>query len=238
MQKILILGATSGIGREIARIYAANGHQVIAAGRRISLLEELQNEFPDNIHIYTADISKIETINSHLNKMANRLNGIDILILSSGIGKRNSELNPEQELLTVDTNVAGFTAVTGWAFHYFQKQNHGHIVATSSIAGLRGNRFAPAYGASKAFNINYLQALRQLAHHQKLNITISDIRPGFVDTAMSQGEGVFWSAPAHKAALQIVKLIDRKKEIIYITKRWRYIAFLIQLIPRFIFERI
>lgn len=238
MRKIIVLGATSGIGREVARLYAAHGCKVCAGGRREELLLELKAEFPDRILMHPVDIADILSVESCLEEMVNQLGGLDLLFLSSGTGQRNSELNPAPEQVTVETNVAGFTAVVDWAFRYFRNNGGGHIAAISSIAGLRGNRYSPAYSASKAYNMNYLQSLRQLAHYQKLRIFVTDVRPGFVDTVMAQGEGVFWLAPVQKAARQIVRAVDKKRGIVYVTKRWRYVALLIKIIPRFIFERI
>lgn len=238
MRKIIVLGATSGIGREVARIYAGKGCLVGITGRRQELLHELEQEAPDRFVAASFDISDIASVESNLETLVNRMGGLDLLVLSSGYGKRNSELASEPEQLAIKTDVAGFTAVVDWAFRYFKQQQHGQIAAISSIAGLRGNRFSPAYSASKSYNMTYMQSLRQLAHHQKLNIQITDIRPGFVDTCMAQGEGVFWSAPVPKAAAQIVKAVEEQKDIVYVTKRWRFVAMVVKLIPRVIYERI
>lgn len=238
MRKIIVLGATSGIGREVARIYAGKGCLVGITGRRQGLLQELEEEAPDRYVAASFDISDIASVETNLEALVDRLEGLDLLFLSSGYGKRNSELESEPEQLTVKADVSGFTAVVDWAFRYFKQQQHGQIAAISSIAGLRGNRFSPAYSASKSYNMTYMQSLRQLAHYQKLNIQITDVRPGFVDTCMAQGEGVFWSAPVPKAACQIVRAVEEQKDIVYVTKRWRFVAMAIKLIPRTIYERI
>jgi short-subunit dehydrogenase len=238
MQKVIVLGATSGIGREVARLYASQGCSVGITGRREELLSELRAECPERYFASAFDISHVSSVERCLDALTEQLGGLDLLLLSSGYGKRNSELAFETEQLTIQTDVSGFTAVVGWAFKYFVQQNYGHIAAISSIAGLRGNRYAPAYSASKGYNMHYLQSLRQLVNHQRYNICITDIRPGFVDTQMAQGSGVFWSAPVPKAAAQIVRAIQQKREVVYITKRWRYVALLLRLIPRVIFERI
>jgi short-subunit dehydrogenase len=79
----------------------------------------------------------------------------------------------------------------------------GHLVGISSIAALRGDRESPAYNASKAFESNYLKELRQKVRNSRLSIIITDVKPGFVDTAMAKGDGIFWAAPVEKAAVQI-----------------------------------
>jgi len=172
MQKVIVLGATSGIGREVARLYASRGCAVGITGRREELLAELRAESPERYFASAFDIGVVSLVERCLDALTEQLGGLDLLILSSGYGKRNSELAPETEQLTIQTDVSGFTAVVGWAFNYFAQQNHGHIAAVSSIAGLRGNRYAPAYSASKGYNMHYLQSLRQLANHQKYNIYI------------------------------------------------------------------
>ena len=111
------------------------------------------------------------------------------------------------------------------------------MAAISSVGGLRGNRQAPAYNASKAYQINYMEALRQKAARLKQPVFVTDIRPGLVDTEMAKGEGLFWVSPVDKAARQIVFAIKRKKKIAYVTKRWWFIAIIMKRIPRIIYDR-
>jgi short-subunit dehydrogenase len=151
-------------------------------------------------------------------------------------GKETFDWFKEKE--TIDTNVTGFTAMTMASYYYFLKQKKGHLVGISSVAALAPNSDSPAYSASKAFVSNYLQGLTIHAYKSKLPISITDIRPGFVDTKMAQGEGVFWKASKDVAAFQIYQAIKKKKSIAYVTKRWRLIAWILKCIPRFIYKRI
>ena len=96
---------------------------------------------------------------------------------------------------------------------------------------------APAYNATKAFQINYLEGLRQKASKLKMPITVTDIRPGFVNTNMAKGEGQFWVAPVGKAANQTFDAIKRKKKVAYISRRWRLVAILLKLIPGSLYAR-
>ena len=132
--------------------------------------------------------------------------------------------------------MAGFTTVATWAFDYFIKQGAGQLAAITSIAGLRGGRHNPAYNASKAYQISYLEGLRQKAASLKLPLIITDIRPGFVDTPMAAGDGLFWVAPVPKAAQQIYDAIEHKRSVVYITRRWRLIAFIMKLIPELVYK--
>jgi short-subunit dehydrogenase len=123
------------------------------------------------------------------------------------------------------------------AFKHFLEQSSGHLVGISSIAALRGSGATPAYNASKAFVSNYLEGLRQKASKLKLPITVTDIQPGLVDTAMAQGEGLFWIAPPEIAARQIFDTIKSRRKRAYITKRWRLIAWLLKAMPDRIHNR-
>jgi short-subunit dehydrogenase len=153
------------------------------------------------------------------------------------MGDFNHELDFEIEKRTIDTNVTGFTCVADWAFNYFKHQGKGHLVGISSVAGLRGSSIAPAYNATKAFQINYLEGLRQKAAKLNSKILVTDVRPGFVDTAMAKGNGQFWVAPVDKAVDQILAAIKKETKIVYITKRWKLIGALLKRIPLTMYDR-
>ena len=231
MKKAIIIGATSGMGRSLAKLMVENDYLVGITGRRIQLLEEIKAEKPESYRIKTFDITHSQIIVQQLEELTLELGGLDILILSSGTGDLNEKLDFETEKRTIDTNVSGFTAIVDWAFNYLIAQKHGHLVAISSIAGLLGNSEAPAYSASKAYQINYLEGLRIKAAKIELPFFISDIRPGFVNTDMAKGQKLFWIASADKAAIQIFNAIQKKRKVAYITRRWVLIAFLFKYIP-------
>ena len=211
MKKAIIIGATSGIGLELAKILSQNGYCVGIAGRRLSLLEELKSELGENAFIQALDVTQPEAID-RLQSLIEKMGGIDLIVIIAGTGSIDPLLPWSKEKETIDTNVTGFTAIANTAWHYFKEKGKGHIVGISSIAAIRGG-IAPAYNASKAFVSNYLQGLRCIATKAKLPITITDIQPGFVDTAMAQGEGLFWVASPQKAATQIFDAIDRKSVV-------------------------
>ena len=150
----------------------------------------------------------------------------------------NKKLEFKKENSTNQLNVIAFTEIVGWAFNYFEKQGKGHLVAISSIAGLRGSRMAPAYNASKAYQINYLEGLRQKAMNSKKQIYVTDIRPGFVDTEMAKGDGQFWVSTKEKAAKQIYGLIKNKKNIGYVSKRWRLISLILKIMPNGMYKKL
>ncbi len=237
MKKAIIVGATSGIGRELAKLLTANSYVVGLTGRRTELLDEIKKENPNAYAIKSLDVTDTKNTIEKLEELIIEIGGMDLLILSSGTGDVNEHLDFEIEKRTIDTNVTGFTCIVDWAFNYFERQKYGHLVAISSVGGLRGSRQAPAYNATKAYQINYLESLRQKATNLKTPIFITDIRPGLVDTAMAKGNGLFWVMPLNKATNQIFRAIQRKRKVAYVTKRWGIIAFISRHLPRFIYDK-
>ena len=235
-QKAIVVGATSGIGKELALILSQNGYQVGITGRREELLNQLEKEYPDTLVPSAFDCTS-ENALENLQDIATKLGGLDLLIFSSGTGDLNEVLDYDIEQMTNALNVVAFSKIQGWAFRFFQKQGYGHLVAISSIGGLRGSGIAPSYNASKSYQINYLEGLRQKAVKSKEQLTITDIRPGFVDTAMAKGDGKFWVASPKKAAKQIYHAIQKKRDIVYITKRWKIIAIILKILPTWAYKR-
>jgi short-subunit dehydrogenase len=184
------------------------------------------------------DVQHLSTVESICNELVHQIGGLDLLIISAGIGEANKDLSFEVENNVIKTNIQGFTCVADWGMNYFKKQGHGHLVNMSSIAGIRGNGIAPSYNATKAYQINYLEGLRLNAYRSHSDIHVTDIRPGYVDTDMAKGDGMFWVAPVEKAARQIFYGIKRKKKVVYITNRWRLISYLLKSMPYSILQKI
>ena len=131
----------------------------------------------------------------------------------------------------------GWTAAVDWAYGLFERQGCGHLVVITSVGGLRGGGAAPAYNASKAYQINYAEGLRQRAAKSSRTVCVTDIRPGFVATAMAKGEGLFWVMPAGKAADQIVRAIRRRRPVAVVTRRWRLLAWVLKHLPECIYRK-
>ena len=238
MKKAIVIGATSGIGKSISEILIQHDYSVGITGRRIEMLLSLKEKNPEKICYCQMDVQDVSAIESIGNKLVHQLGGLDLLIISAGIGDENKWLNFSIENNVIKTNIQGFTCVANWAMNYFKKQGHGHLVNISSIAGLMGNGDAPSYNATKAFQINYLEGLKLNADKSGAEIIVTDVRPGYVDTDMAKGDGMFWVAPVEKAAQQIFTAIKRKKKVVYITKRWRIIGLLLKIIPYSILRKV
>ena len=237
MKKAIIIGGTSGIGRGLAEILIDNNWIVGITGRRTKLLKEIQEKSKNQILIQEHDITEINNSDEKMNLLFNQLKTVDLVIVSSGVSELNQELNWVVENKVIQTNVNGIAKVYEFVFSKFKKQGYGHLVGISSIASLRGNRYSPSYSASKAFQANYLEALRCVAKNEKLDIQITDVQPGFVDTPMAKGDGLFWVASVKKASNQIYSGILKKKKKVYITKRWRLIVWVMKLAPSWILEK-
>jgi short-subunit dehydrogenase len=237
-KKVIIIGATSGIGREVALIYIAQGWKVGVAGRREAELEALRSAYPEQVSAQALDVTK-EDAPQKLQALIEQVGGMDVFLLSSGIGKQNPTLETGLELATAATNVEGFIRMTNAAFHYFEQQGHGHLAVISSIAGTKGLGAAPAYSATKGFQNIYMDALDQLARMKKQNIRFTDIRPGFVATPLLNNQKKYpmlMDAPI--VALDIVSAIEKKKRVAIIDWKFRLLVGFWQLIPKWIWLRL
>jgi short-subunit dehydrogenase len=238
-KRIIIIGATSGIGEELARQAVKNGYIVGGTGRRTERLKRLKEELGENFHFTGMDVTRHDEAKVALNQLIGEMGGMDIIVLNAGISNYQASSITGMEQMVIDVNVSGFVQLFGIAFQYFRKQGHGQIVGVSSIAGLFGSSRAAPYSASKAFISTYMQAYRQRSNKLNDDITITDVIPGFVESEMTEGKrGMFWVADTEKAVKQMLKDIENKKAYSYVTRRWRLIAWLIKLTPNWILDRL
>lgn len=230
-KKIIIMGASSGIGYELARIYIAQGWIVALAARRIEPLEKLQTMAPDRVFIAQIDITK-EDAEKKIQTLYHTLGNVDLYLHVSGVGWENTQLNPAIEQQTALTNVMGFTMCIDTIFHLMCKQKKGHIAAISSIAGTKGLGPSAAYSATKAYQNTYMEALEQLVCNLKLNIQFTDIRPGFVDTPLLDKVRYPMMMQPADVANAIVKGIEKNRHILVIDWRYCLLTKLWRLMPR------
>jgi len=239
MKNAIVFGATSGIGKGLAKELLKNNYKVAITGRRIEKLKEFEKEYPGKIIIKQNDVQELDALEKIFKELVSEMKTIDLIIQSTGIGFVNSDLDFNKENETVQTNVVGVTKVYELAFNLFKKQEFGHLVGISSIASLRGNKDAPAYFASKAYQKSYLEGLYFKTKTIKSNqVFVTDVRPGFVDTAMALGEDVFWLVPLDKATKQIYSAIKKKKRKVYISKKWTLIAWVYKIAPAWFLKKI
>ena len=232
--RVLIIGASSGIGKELSLRYTSLGNEVIAVARLKPLLQELAHT-NSNIQVAPCDVADLEGSQALLTQVF--ASPIDLAILCSGVGDLNPDLDFAIERPTLDINVIGWTFFADFIYKQFEEQQYGHLAVISSCGGLRGEPMAPSYSASKAFQINYTEALCKKAFKSKLPIVVTDIRPGLVNTRMAKGEGLFWVMPVEKVAVQIMTAITKKKDVAIVTKRWAILHWIMKHLPRSIYKR-
>ncbi len=234
-KKILIVGGSSGLGSQLAILYARHHCDGAVIARREHLLTELREQFPDRIITKRADIAD-ETIGDTIRETIQTLKGADIVIIAASIIQLNDSLKAGPEDETVAVNVKGFTKVANVAWDYFKSKGEGHIAGITSVAAARGNKLAPAYHASKAFQSIYLEGLRVKAKHEKNKITVTELIPGYINTAMGKGDRLFWVASVEKAARQAQRAIGKKRKRAFITKRWWWVYHIQRVLPIFIYD--
>ena len=237
-KRAIIIGSTSGIGRALAIELSNNGYIVGIVGRRLELLTSLKDELRDSCFIKQIDITQITPAIDKLNELINEMGNVELIVLSSGTGYNNVNLDWEMEYDTISVNVLGTVAMANVAMKHFEKLRYGHLIGISSISALFSKGNVQAYNASKAFLSNYLAGLRNRAYMMALPISITDIKPGFVKTAMAKSDHLFWVASPEKAAKQIYRAIKKKRKMVYISKRWRLIAWLFKIIPNALLDRV
>jgi short-subunit dehydrogenase len=239
MKNAIVFGASSGIGKQLSKYLVRDGYKVVITGRRKDLLKQIKEENPEAYEVKSFDVQDVSESSIIFNTIVSELKEIHLIIHASGIGIENPELEWNKEYDTLKTNVIGATRIYDLAFNLFKEQGFGHLVSISSIASLRGNRFAPSYYASKAFQVNYLESLYFKTKEIKGGkVFVTDIRPGFVDTRMALGDEIFWMASLEKASKQIYKAIKRKKRRVYISKRWNLIAWVLKIVPSWLIKKV
>ena len=251
------MGATSGIGQEVARLLAANDYEVGIAGRREERLVQMAQATPGIVAHRQIDVTK-EDAPTELHKLIEELGGMDLYVHSSGIGWENVALDPDKELKTVETNGVGFVRMVSAAYNWFaeqradeakqraegdeqranSKERKARIACITSIARTRGLGAAPAYSATKRMQAHYLECLSQQTRMRHLNIGITDIRPGFVATDLIAGSHFPLQLKAEDVARTIVRAIERGSEVVTIDWRYRLLVAAWQLIPRWLWVRL
>jgi short-subunit dehydrogenase len=237
MKSAIVIGASSGIGRALAVGLSLEGYRVGVVARRTDLLAQLRAELAGPCAIRTVDVTRPELAMPLVRELIDELRDVELFIVSAGAGFDNAALAWQPERDTIAVNVLGFAGMVNVAVAHLEQRGSGHLVGISSLAALRGLGGAPAYAASKAFVSNYLQGVRYRFNKLKLPIVVTDVQPGFVDTRMA-GENRFWTASPETAARQIMAAIRGRKRRVYVTRRWRLVAWLIRIVPDSVYSRL
>ena len=237
-KRAIVMGATSGIGLEVARQLAARGYAVGIAGRRTERLEAIAVSTPGVVAWRQIDVTR-DDAPEQLRALIAALGGMDLYFHSSGIGWENTALDAAKELATVDTNALGFTRMVCAAFSWLAASGKGgRIACITSIARTRGLGAAPAYSATKRMQAHYLECLSQLSRMRRLPIAVTDIRPGFVATDLIAGSGFPLQLSAESVARRAVEAVERGREVVTIDWRYRLLVAVWSLIPRWLWVRL
>ncbi|MBR4840801.1 MAG: SDR family NAD(P)-dependent oxidoreductase [Paludibacteraceae bacterium] len=238
MKRAVIVGATSGMGQEVAKLLVKEGWMVGIAGRRSEELAKFQVLKPEQIVTETIDINAPDATEK-LDCLIEKLGGMDLYFHSSGYGSQNLSLEEGIELKTAMTNGVGFTRMIGAAYRHFRDKSNGigHIAVISSIAGTKGLGAAPSYSATKRYQNTYIQALVQQTKINGLQIKFTDIRPGFVATDFLGDDTYPLLMKKEDVAQEILKAIQKKKRKVVIDWRYKILTHIWSFIPNFIWER-
>lgn len=241
----IIIGATSGLGRGVAESLAAEGWQLGIAGRRVEALEELRDKFgSERISIAQMDVTESGCTEA-LDRLIAMTGAPDLLLYVSGVGYQNLALDEEKEIRTVMTNSVGMVRIVDHFVNYvrandsiYNRHHKAHIAVVTSVAGTAGMGSAPAYSATKKMCSTYITALVQLKNMEKLPISFSDIRPGFVRTDILDANKHYPMIMSREKAVKHILYALRKRKRVYIFDwRFRLMVAVWKLTPRFIWER-
>ena len=234
MKKIIIVGASSGMGMRVATDFARLGWRVGIAARREDRLKEVKALYPDRIEYMAIDVTAPDAVDRFY-KLIELIDGMDYLLYAAGCGWRNPDLDAARDEQTIAVNVLGFTKIANAAYKYYKQTanlHRGHIAVITSVAGTKGIGVSATYSASKRYQWTYLQALDQLAHQQHVNVSITDIRPGFVNTPLLVGNRTYpLEMSVDYIAPRLEKAILKAPRIKVIDSRWAVVTALWKMVP-------
>ena len=236
MKKAIIIGASSGIGYQLAVQLATRGYQLGLMARRQERLAELNDRLPGQHFIQVTDLIDADMARTQLAALIEQMGDVELIVVNSGVGASEKILDWTIQSEMIDVNVRGFTAMSMDAMNYFVQRGGGHLVGVSSIAAHFSGGLSLTYNATKAFVSNYLNGMRSRASRSGLPITITTVEPGFIDTPMLQSKPM-GTASVEKAVTQIIKAILAKKSHVYITRRWVIVAGLFYILPNWLIRK-
>lgn len=235
-ERAIVIGASSGIGREIARQLARDGCKVAALARRRPELDSHAADNPDRVLTYAHDVTEYEAIPVLFQNITKDLGGLDLVVYAAGVMPpvRSDEFDFEKDRSMIEVNFLGAIAWLNQAAVRFGATGHGSIVAIGSVAGDRGRAGQPVYNASKAALATYMEALRNRLSKKGVNVVT--VKPGPVATPMTADLDLKGAMPADVAARKIIAKADKTGEH-YLKLTHRLIFFAIRHVPSFLFRR-
>lgn len=235
-KSVLITGATRGLGENLARHFASRGYRLALTGRKQADLDRLGAELAGQspqIVLETLDVSHFSEISVVIERCAEKLGGLDIIVINAGVAFTTpvGKGHFEQIRQTIDINLTAAIATAEAAVALFRRQGHGQVVGISSLAGVRGMRGQGVYCATKAGFSRYMESLR--VETRRDSIVVTDLAPGYIDTEMNRSLA---SRPflvtAEKGTEIMVDLIERKVAFRYVPPwPWTVVAQVMKWLP-------
>ena len=244
-ENVLILGATSGIAKELSRLLAERGCSLVLAGRDRQELDKSADDLRLR-HRVRVDVEIFDALNfaGHdglISRCLSRPEPIDGVILCYGSlpDQRQTEIDVGEARRAIDVNFTSAVAILNPLASYLESRRSGYLVAISSVAGDRGRQSNYTYGAAKAGLTAYLAGLRNRLYRSGVHVLT--VKPGFVDTPMTQGiinpNSPLVASPK-RVARDIDRAIRRRRNVIYTPWFWRPILLVVRLVPEFVFKRL
>lgn len=243
MKKILVIGATSAIAEQCARIWAARGDALYLVARNQERLKAIASDLKvrgaAQVDTYCIDLNDIDSHIVLLDTAELAMGGIDTILIAHGTlsNQEICEKNVEDMLTEIKTNALSVIGLLTLIANRFEAKRAGSIAVISSVAGDRGRASNYVYGSAKAMVTTFTSGLRQRL--AKSNVAVVTVKPGFVDTPMTASlkKGLLWAKP-DVVAEKIVKAIDTRKAEVYVPSFWMVIMFIIKMLPNKIFNRL
>ncbi len=245
-RRAIVVGASSGIGRALALRLVREGYRVVALARRAEMLADLERESAPfakttggRLVVRAHDVRATADVGALFEDAVRELAGLDLIVYAAGIMPAGApgEYDTPSDLEQIAVNLGGAVAWLNCAARFFRTQREGTIVGISSIAGDRGRKGNPVYCTTKAALNTYLEALRNRLAES--GVHVCTIKPGYVDTAMTQGlPKLFWLISADDAARAILVAARNRVNVRYVPLRWWVVGTIIRAIPSFVFRRL
>ncbi len=245
-KKAIVIGASSGMGREVAKLLSKDGYEVGLVARRLNLLESLQREIAGKSYIKQIDVTD-DNAREQLSELINQIGGLDLIVISISAyldnRKRNitrSQRSWAKKERTINVDAKGFIAMADVALNFFENQNHGHLVGVSSTSGLRGVAYNAEYSAAKACISYYMEAQRNYMIQNNINVKITDVCPGYVaveHSPLGEDPAAYWEITTEEAGKVIFDGIKKQKKIVYVPNKVWFIACLLKYLPDCIYNK-
>lgn len=253
-KKAIVIGASSGMGREVAKLLSKDGYIVGLASRRLPLLQSLQEELSNQSYIKQLDVAAPDA-RERLQALIDEMGGIDLIVISisaylqnrttaSANTSNSTDYYPQkgwvEKKRTLETDAVSFIAMADVAVECFKKQNSGHLVGISSTSGLRGGADSPEYAGAKACIMTYMEGVRNHMIQNNLNVQVTDIIPGFVaveHSPIGQDPSAYCEITCEQAGQEIVAAIKAQKKTAVIPSSIWVLAFLRKYMPDFMYNR-